>query len=74
MDVLNIKRARIKKRIIQHNAAQQLGIAQNTLSQYEHGTRKVPAALLPKMARLYGCTLEELFGVQKVDDSEQNAR
>ena len=45
----------------QKEAAQKLRIAQNTLCQYETGARKVPVALLPKLARLYGCSIEDLF-------------
>lgn len=57
---------RKRKGLQQQEAAQRLSIAQNTLSQYEGEIRRVPAALLPKLAKLYGCTIEDLYGEEEV--------
>ena len=53
---------RTKAGLLQKEAAHKLGIAQNTLSQYENEARRVKVELLPKMSELYGCTIEELYG------------
>lgn len=59
-----ISQKRIESGATQAEAAKKLGVAQNTLCQYETGARRVPAALLPRMAQLYGCTIEELYGLK----------
>ena len=52
---------RTNARMMQKEAAEKLDVPANTLCQYETGARKVPVALLPKLARLYGCSIEDLF-------------
>lgn len=61
---MKIRCMRIKAGLLQKDAAQRLGIAQNTLSQYENGDRKVKAEFLPRMAKLYACSIEELYGTE----------
>lgn len=56
-----MREKRTEAGMMQREAAQKLGIAQNTLSQLETGTNKVKADMLPKLARLYGCSIEDLF-------------
>ena len=40
--------------------AQQLGVAQNTYSQYERKLRQPDFNLVPKLARILGCTIEDI--------------
>ena len=42
--------------------AETIGIKPNALCQYETGARKVPAELLPTIAKALGCTIDDLFG------------
>lgn len=60
-DFVKMREKRTEAGMMQREAAQKLGIAQNTLSQLETGTNKVKADMLPKLARLYGCSIEDLF-------------
>lgn len=46
----------------QVEAARRLGVTQGTLPQWESGGSLPRADKLPEIARLYGCTVDELFG------------
>jgi transcriptional regulator with XRE-family HTH domain len=52
--------------ITQVQLAEQLGISQQLIAAYEAGSRKVPASLLPILARLFAVSLEELTGMEKL--------
>ena len=47
--------------------AQALGVTDGTISSYENGRRLPHIRLVPKMARLYGLTIEELYDVLGVE-------
>ena len=55
------KRAREGKGLSQQALAQELGIDQSTVSLWESGKTKPRANLLPKVAKLLGCTVDELL-------------
>ena len=42
-------------------AASKLGVSQSTISMWENGENYPRAELLPKIASLYGCTVDELL-------------
>lgn len=48
----------------QESLAAELGIAQQTLAHYEVGRLRVPASMLPTLARLLALPVEELLGVK----------
>ena len=52
---------RKEKGITQTFLASKLGVKQNTVAQWESGKRNPPAAKLPDLARLLGCTVDDLF-------------
>jgi len=52
--------------ITQTQLAESLTISQQLIAAYEAGTRKIPASLLPTLARLFAVSLEELVGMQKL--------
>lgn len=52
--------------ITQTQLAETLGISQQLIAAYEAGTRKIPASLLPTLARLFAVSLEELIGMEKL--------
>lgn len=70
-DIVRILQMRKNIGVQQKEAAQKLRIAQNTLCQYETGARKVPVALLPKLARLYGCSIEDLFEPEELQSGSE---
>ena len=57
-----IASARKAQRLTQQQLADQLGIAQQTLANYEAGLVRFPASTLPLLGQLLGLTPEELLG------------
>ena len=58
----NIRSLRIDHNLTQKQVAQQLGISQNTYSQYEIGVLNYPVDALIKLADLYGVSVDYLLG------------
>jgi len=46
-------------------AAKKLDVTQGAVSNWETGSFKPRADLLPKIAKLYGCRIDDLFPVEK---------
>ena len=61
----NIRELRIQKNLSQIAFAKQLGIKNNTLSQYETGAREPSVFLLAEMSNILGCTIEDLIKKDK---------
>ena len=57
-----IAQARKEHGLTQHDLAEQLGVAQQTLAHYEVGRARMPASVLPTVARLLTLSLDELMG------------
>ncbi|MDE3032070.1 MAG: helix-turn-helix transcriptional regulator [Acidobacteriota bacterium] len=57
-----VAQARKARNLTQHQLCAQLGIAQQTLANYEVGTTRFPASMLPPLAQILGMTLNELMG------------
>ncbi len=53
----------------QREVAKALGIKGSAVSKWENGLSKPRASLLPAIAKLYGCTVDELLS-----DDDDNAR
>jgi len=51
--------------ITQVQLAESLGISQQLIAAYEAGARKIPASLLPTLAKLFAVTLEQLVGIEE---------
>ena len=54
------KQLRTKMHILQSEAAEILGVHKGTVSKWETGLLQPPDELLPKIAALYKCTIEDL--------------
>ncbi len=50
--------------LTQTQLAEILGISQQMIAAYEAGTRKIPASMLPTLARLFAISLEQLVGIE----------
>ena len=50
--------------LTQAQLAETLEISQQLIAAYEAGSRKVPASMLPILARLFAVSLEQLIGVE----------
>lgn len=57
-----IAQARKDHGMTQQQLADELGIAQQTLAHYEVGRARLPASMLPTLARLLTLSLDELMG------------
>jgi transcriptional regulator with XRE-family HTH domain len=57
-----IAQARKDHGLTQNDLAEQLGVAQQTLAHYEVGRARMPASMLPTVARLLTLSLDELMG------------
>lgn len=63
--VLGNRIAQLRKAqgLTQQDLAAQLGCAQQTLAHYEVGRARLPAALLPELAEIFGVSVDELLGL-----------
>jgi transcriptional regulator with XRE-family HTH domain len=59
--VNNIKYLREIRGFTQHKLAELLGINQSTVAMWETGESMPRAALLPKIAEILNCTIDDLF-------------
>ena len=66
---MTISEAREKRSLTQTDIAKQLGVTQGAVSQWENGTVKPRADLLPKLADVLGCTVDELL---RTSEQKQN--
>ena len=57
----NLKRFRITKNMTQEQAAEALGVRAQTVSRWECSTTLPDVAILPKIAALYGVTVDDLY-------------
>ena len=53
----------------QREVAKALGIQSAAVSKWECGVSKPKSGMLPAIAKLYGCTIEELLADELSDDS-----
>ena len=57
-----IAQLRKSANITQVQLAEELGVSQQTVNAYEMGHRRMAISALPRLARLLGVSIEELFG------------
>ena len=57
----NIAKLRNRAGITQEHAADKLCVDRSTVAKWEAGASFPRAAMLPKIAALYGCTLDDLL-------------
>ncbi|MCL2362377.1 MAG: helix-turn-helix domain-containing protein [Defluviitaleaceae bacterium] len=65
----NFKEQRKKAGLRQEKVGTQLGVTQGLVSQWETGRCLPRADLLPKIAVLYGCSVDELLSINVQDKS-----
>ena len=58
---MRLKCLREKVGLTQEALGRVLGVEQHTVSQWESGCRNPRADKLPQLARILGCTIDELF-------------
>jgi len=58
---MNMALARKKAGLLQREVADALGVSMGTVAMWDTGRNNPRADMLPKIARLYGCTIDELL-------------
>ena len=53
--------ARRRAGLLQRQVAEALGVSLGTVAMWDTGRNKPRADMLPRIARLYGCTVDELL-------------
>ena len=61
-----ISSLRKAKRLTQSQLGERLSVSYQAVSKWERGITKPRADKLPTLAKLYGCTIEELLGNEPV--------
>lgn len=59
--MLKIKELRNKIGISQNELAKQLDVVQSTVSMWENGTNSPKTSMIPKLAEILQCSIDELF-------------
>lgn len=57
---MNILEKRLQAGLTQQELSLKLGVRQNTVSQWENGNRVPSVEILPKLADVLNCTIDEL--------------
>lgn len=70
---MELEYLRRKRGMTQKDIATLAGVQQNTVSQWESGKRNPPSSILPLLASVLGCTIDELFGRSPPDQAERDS-
>lgn len=72
MDIgLKIKKLRKERGITQERLAEYLNISPQAVSKWENGTALPDITLVPSISNLFGITLDELFGMSEIRNTEK---
>lgn len=58
---MNFRQFRLSNNLTQKQVAHDMNVQRTTVSMWESGKSKPRAELLPKLARLFKCSIEELL-------------
>ena len=58
---MTLKQRRVERGLTQQQVADAMGTGRTAVAMWEAGASMPPAAKLPELARLLGCTVDELF-------------
>ena len=69
-DVCGYKNLRLRSGLSQQQVANQLGVHQTAVSNWEKGKNLPSATMLVKVADLYGCSIDELFKTDEETETD----
>lgn len=58
---MNLKEKRVSKNITQTELAERLGVSQSAVALWENGGAMPSSDKLPALAKIFECTIDELF-------------
>ena len=67
---MRLREHRESLKISQIELAEKVGVTQNTISQWETGTRRPNIEMLVKLTEVFGCTADELLGIERRDGKQ----
>ena len=65
--IMRIKELRLERGLDQVNFAARMGVSQSTVSEWERELYLPKARQLPLLARVLGCSIDELFAPDETD-------
>ena len=65
---MSFRECRIRASLTQEVVAAKLGVDQTAVSNWERGKNYPIATMLPRIAELYGCTIEDLLKQDAFDE------
>lgn len=73
---MNLRAFRERDKISQIELAERVGVAQNTICQWENGARRPNIDMLIRLTEIFGCTADELLGIErkKPDPEDETPR
>lgn len=73
---MRLRERRESLKISQIELAEKVGVTQNTISQWETGSRRPNIDMLVKLTEVFGCTADELLGIErkKPDPEDETPR
>ena len=69
---MNLKGLRERNKISQIELADKIGVAQNTICQWETGARRPNLDMLVRLTEVFGCTADELLGIARKPAAERD--
>lgn len=67
---MNLRVFRERDKISQIELAERVGVAQNTICQWENGARRPNIDMLIRLTEIFGCTADELLGIDRRKPAE----
>lgn len=61
----NIKKKRVQQGMTQERFAELIGCSQSNVSKYENEELGIDAMMLPEIARVLSCTIDDLYSDRK---------
>lgn len=68
---MRLRERRESLKISQIELAEKVGVTQNTISQWETGSRRPNIDMLVKLTEVFGCTADELLGIDRRKPAEE---
>ena len=69
--MMKLRVFRERDKISQIELAERVGVAQNTICQWENGARRPNIDMLIRLTEIFGCTADELLGIDQRKPAEE---